>query len=134
MAFNGYLLKGATNNVIFPAKYIVMESWDSNPRQKEYLKAYRDDNTRNLTKVAASGRKSTFKFTIPKTKLSDRTFIKNWIEANGGDEEIQVEYWDDKNLRYRTGSFYIPNLNFKIVKHSAKDIMYDSLEIEFIEN
>ena len=134
-AFKGYLLKGTKSNTEFPSKYISLDTWSSNPKQKEYLKAYRDDNTRNLTKVAASGRKSTFKFTIPKTDLKGRTEIKAFLEANQDlTEDIHLEYWDDKNLIYRTGSFYIPNMEFKIIKITDNNIYYDELSIEFIEN
>lgn len=134
-AFQGYLLKGIQTNTVFPSKYIKLETWDSTPRQKEYLKAYRDDNTRNLTKIAARGRKSTFKFTIPKTNLREREEIKAFFEGNQDlAEDLQLQFWDDLNLTYRTGSFYMPNLSFKIVEHSKTDIQYDELAVEFIEN
>ena len=135
--FKGYLLKATKTGQKFPSKYIKLNTWDSTPKQIEYLKAYRDDNTRNLTKVAAKGRKSTFKFTsIPGLNLSDREVIKAFfyfIQSNN-EGDIELEYWDDKSLVYRTGNFYQPNMHFKIVSHTAKDIIYDSLEFEFIEN
>lgn len=133
--FKGYLLKGTNSDTVFPSKYIKMDSWEGTPRQREYLKAYRDDNTRNLTKVAAAGRKSTFHFTVPKTNLADREVIKLFFDQNqtsAGD--VYLEYWDDQDLRYRTGTFYYPNLKFKIEKHTDNDIQYNELALEFIEN
>lgn len=132
--FRGYLLKGTKNGAVFPSSFIKLDTWDSTPRQIEYLKAYRDDNTRNMTKVAASGRKSTFKFTLRKMNLADRINFDNFLSANKDGEDYKLEYWDDKGLMYRTGSFYMPNPSFKIIKHSTNDIEYDEHDVEFIEN
>ena len=79
-AFKGYLLKGKLSGTAFPSKYIELNTWEATPQQKEYLKAYRDDNTRDLTKVAAAGKKSTFKFTIPETDLKGRREIIEFLK------------------------------------------------------
>lgn len=134
--FKGYLFKATKTNQKFPSKYIQFKTWDSDPKQIEYLKAERDDNTRDLIKVAAKGRKSTFRFSSsPNLNLADRRTIKAFFDDNEKNNEgdIELEYWDDKSLTYRTGTFYQPNMNFKIIEHTDSDIIYDALNFEFIE-
>ena len=58
----GYLLKAVKTNAIFPHKYIAYESYNTTPNQREEIKAYRDDNTRDLTRITAEGTKSVFGF------------------------------------------------------------------------
>lgn len=135
--FKGYLVKATKTSTVFPSKFIQLNTWDGSPKQIEYLKAYRDDNTRDLTKIATKGRKSTFKFsTPPGLNLSDRETIKAFFDNNqlNTEGDIELEYWDDKSLVYRTGTFYRPNQNFKIISHSKNNIVYDALDFEFIEN
>jgi len=134
--FKGYLIKAVKNGKKFPNKYIQMDSWDADPKQIEYIKAERDDNTRDMIKVAASGRKSTFRFSSKAgLTLADREVIKSFFTDNQINDEgdIKLEYWDDKNLKYREGTFYQPNMNFKIKKITDDDVIYNSLNFEFIE-
>lgn len=56
--FEGYLFKSGSD--IFPHQYINYESYSTLPNSREEIKAYRDDNTRDLTRVTASGTKSSF--------------------------------------------------------------------------
>ena len=55
--FEGYLFKKtvtqgtSTIDVPFPNRYIALDTWSSTPNQREEIKAYRDDNTRDLTRV-----------------------------------------------------------------------------------
>jgi hypothetical protein len=133
--FKGYLVKATKTGEVFPEKYMLYDTWDSNPKQKEYIKTYRNDNTRDLTKIIASGRKSTFKFTVRSVNLAGRKALKLFFDRNQLNDEgdIELEYWDDLNLTYSTGTFYQPNLEFKIISHSATDIKYKQQEMEFIE-
>ena len=86
MAWQGYLFKKtvtvgtSTVDVIFPHKYIALDTWDSTPNQREEIKAYRDDNTRDLTRITAQGKKSVFKFKTRKyLHLSEKQEIQTYL-------------------------------------------------------
>ena len=137
MAFAGYLLKAITTNEVFPNKYIEYESWTSTPDQREELVAYRDDNTRNLTRVTATGRKSIFSFNIRDgIHLADKQLIQKFFtdaETDSAQRKIQLEFWNDDTNEYDTGYFYRPNMAFPIKKVTADDIVYKTLTLEFVE-
>lgn len=137
MAFAGYLLKAVSTGAIFPHKYIALESWDSTPDQREELKAYRDDNTRNLTRITATGKKSVFSFTTRNLlHLAEKEEIQKFFtdaESSSEQRKIALEFWNDETNSYDTGTFYRPNMNFPISKITDTDIIYKALKFEFVE-
>lgn len=141
MIFEGYLFASCDSNfrvkLPFPNKYIQYSSWSSTPNQREEIKAYRDDNTRNLTRVTAAGKKSVFSFKVRSNlHLSEKTEIQEFFTSAEIDHEqrkINLRFWDDENNVYRTGTFYRPNMQFPIVKITEDDIIYGELTIECIE-
>ena len=135
--FAGYLLKAVTTDTIFPHNYIALESWSSTPDQREELKAYRDDNTRNLTRVTAAGKKSVFSFeTRDKLNLADKMAIQKFFTDAESDHEqrkIRLQFWNEETNSYDVGDFYRPNMDFSIYRITEDDIIYKSLKFEFIE-
>ena len=148
MAFAGYLLKysyittgGTYKEVIFPHNYIQLESWKSTPNQREEIRAYRDENTRNLTRVTASGKKSIFSFkTRPNLHLAEKQAIQTFFTQGeirtGGDaneRKIKLTFWNEETNDYQTGWFYRPNMEFPIIKITNSDIIYGALDFSFVE-
>lgn len=139
--FRGYLLKAVLTNVVFPLNYIQWDTYESTPNQREEIKAYRDDNTRNLTRVTAQGKKSVIKFkTRDRLHLDDKMFIQKWFgDAEEPTQEaheqrkVEIEFWDDEENIYKTGYFYRPNMKFQIVHLTDTDIIYKELQFELIE-
>ena len=145
--FEGYLFKKtvtqgtSTIDVPFPNKYIALDTWSSTPNQREEIKAYRDDNTRDLTRVTAQGKKSKFSFkTRKKLHLNEKKEIQQFFtdgeQQTGGDpnqRKIQLTFWNDESNSYKTGYFYRPNMEFKIYKITDDDIIYDEMSFELIE-
>lgn len=135
--FSGYLLKAVATNQIFPTEYIQLDSWSSTPNQREELVAYRDDNSRNLVRVTATGRKSVFSFkTRDKLHLSDKQAILDFFynaEADHDERKVQLQFWNDETGTYETGYFYRPNMPFPIKRITDDDIIYGELTLEFIE-
>lgn len=133
--FQGYLFK--SGNDIFPLKYILYESWETTPNQREEIKAYRDDNTRNLTRVTAAGKKSKITFSIrDNISLEDKIIIQTFFtshEVNAEERKIQITYWNDEENTYKTGYFYRPNATFKISHITDDTIFYKGIKIELIE-
>lgn len=141
MIFEGYLFAACDANFkirrIFPNKYIQYNSWSSTPNQREEIKAYRDDNTRNLTRVTASGKKSVFSFKVRSPlHLNDKIEIQQFFtdyEIDHEQRKINLRFWDEENNEYKTGTFYRPNMKFPIIKITDDDIIYGELTIECIE-
>lgn len=137
MAFSGYLLKAVATNTVFPNEYIKFSSWNSTPDQREELKAYRDDNTRDLTRITASGKKSIFSFTTRDgLHLSDKQAVQAFFynaEVDHDQRKVQLEFWNDETNSYDTGYFYRPNMPFPIKRLTEDDIIYGELNIELIE-
>lgn len=137
MAFQGYLFKAVATNQIFPMKYIAFDSWDSTPDQREEVKAWRDDNTRELFRVTAQGKKSVFKFTTrPNLTDKDVEAILNFFtsaETNHEQRKIQLQFWNEETRSYDEGYFYRPNMPFKIKTIRGNTIIYNALTIDCIE-
>ena len=142
--WRGYLLKAVKTDAIFDPSYINIGSWDSTPKQREEIKAYRDDNTRNLTRVTADGMKSKFGFrTRENLTLEDKIVIQDFfkaaMEAESNPTEakkqrkVELKYWCDDDNTYKTGMFYIPNMDFPIKKITDKTIIYQELTFQFVE-
>lgn len=141
VTFNGYLLKAVKTNKIFPSEYILTETWNSTPKQREEIKAYRDDNTRDLTRVTAQGTKSVFSFeTRNNLHLEDKIAIQKFFtDAEEDTEEahlqrkVQLQYWNDETNQYETSYFYRPDIQFTIKKITTNDILYNSFKFDFVE-
>ena len=141
MAFEGYLFASCDANFtikqVFPNKYIQYNSWSSTPNQREEIKAYRDDNTRNLTRITAAGKKSVFSFKVRgNLHLEDKVEIQRFFtsaELDAEQRKVNLRFWDDEHNEYKTGTFYRPNMQFPIVKITDNDIIYGELTIECIE-
>lgn len=140
--FEGYLFAtlNSDGNIKekFPSEYIALETWSSTPNQREELKADRDDNTRDLIRVTAQGKKSVFSFTTRKgLHLSDKKRIQKFFtdaETNSSQRNVSLRYWNEEENRYKDGSFYRPNMTFPIHKITETDIIYKELKFELIEN
>jgi len=135
--FQGYLLKAVATGQVFPHQYIAFKTWESTPNQREEIKAYREENTRDLHRFTADGEKSTLKFeTRPSLHLADIEAIDSWLkdaEMKAKERKIEIEFWDDDNHMYRSIVCYRPNPKFKIIRIEDNDIVYDASTIEFIE-
>lgn len=135
--WRGYFIRATKNNQIFPNEYIAWESYDSEPNHREEIKAYRDDNTRNLTRVTAEGTKSSLTFTVRSNlHLEDKMFIQAFFTDNESDaleRKITLEYWNDEDNDYHISDFYRPDIKFTIKKITTNDIIYKEFTIDLVE-
>ena len=135
MAFQGYLLKCGRD--IFPNAYIQVNTFDSNPSQVEDIKAYRDENSRNLTRITAAGRKSAFSFkTRDNLHLKEVTAILNFFKSHysvPAERKLSCTYWNDEDMNYKTANFYIANYKFTKKAVTANDIIYAATQFDFVE-
>ena len=138
--FAGYLIAtyNATGQLVkFPLNYIKYDSYSSTPKQREEIKAYRDENTRELYRITAEGMKTKITFsTRANLHLADKTAIQKFFtdyETNSVQRKIRLSYWDDEQNVYNSGYFYRPNMEFKIVNITENDIIYSEMNFELIE-
>ena len=137
MGRRGYLIKATKTGQIFPDTYIAFDSYESEPNHREEIKAYRNDNTRDLTRVTAEGTKSSINFTTrPNLHLADKQAIQAFFTNNESDaleRKINLEYWNDEDNDYHIADFYRPDIKFKMKKITNTDIIYNELTIDLIE-
>ena len=135
--WKGYFFKATATGQIFPSEYIAWESYDNEPNHREEIKAYRNDNTRDLTRITAQGTKSSFAFTTrANLHLADVERILTFFtsaESNALERKINLEYWNNEDLTYHTSDFYRPDIKFPIKKITDNDIIYKEFTIDLIE-
>lgn len=139
--WEGYLLKARKNSEdewsTFPLKYINESSWKTIPNQREEIKAYRNENDRNLTRVTASGKKTAIAFqTRENLHLVDKMRIQNFFtsnESNAGQRKVHLKYWNDESNDYKEGDFYRTDIEFTIKKITDDDIIYAPVTVNLVE-
>ena len=139
--WEGYLFATINENgqIIqrFPDKYIKLDSFEVTPNQREEIKAYRDDYSRNLHRVTAPGTKSKIAFiTRPDLHLSEVYEIDSFFttaEIVELERKVRLKYWNQEDYQYKTGYFYRPNHPYKYKKISDSDIQFDEIGFELIE-
>lgn len=134
--FKGYLVK--FGNYELPNSYLMMDSGQqATPNQIEDIKATRSLNTRELKRVVASGNISKFSLVFkPLTNvqleaLKDK-MNRSGVLINGSERKYRVTYWNDGNLRYEEGDFYIPDITYERMVVYDDHILYNSFTMEFI--
>ena len=142
--WQGYLLKATKTDEEFPLEYIAWESWNSTPNAREEIKAYRDDNSRNLHRITAVGHKTSIQFkTRPNLTLEDKIAIQKFFTDAEAEEtdvtlahrerKVQLKYWNDEDNMYKTSYFYRPDIKFTIKKVTDDTIIYKEIEIHLVE-
>lgn len=140
MAWEGYFFKLTRTNVEFDKHFIQWDSYLSTPNQREEIKAYRDENTRDLHRVTAPGMKSKIEFTtLPFLSYTQKCAIQDFFRSSCTADEwkerkVQLTYWNDEDNTYYTAYFYIPDIQFKIHHLDENGYpVYNSLDIHLIE-
>ena len=122
--FKGYLIK-------FPKK-----SYQATPLQRTEIKAYRDSNNL-LRRVTSPNSKTKITFNTKDglTLAEMRTIrgILNGAMSNSQQRKLDVEYWDDELLAYRTMTAYIPDITYTPKLITADSIKYAAVTFTFIE-
>lgn len=134
-AFQGYLLKfGGT---ALPNKYIAYDDYGSTPNQRTELQAFRDMNNL-LHRDTSPNQKTKIEFNTPVMYLADKiamqaVFAAGLIDAN--ERKYNVTYWNDEENAYKSGEFYMPDVEFKIIRveEDTNDILYNKARFALIE-
>lgn len=135
--FEGYFIQATRTGEKFPLRYINETSYKSTPNQREEIKAYRNENTRDLTRVTASGKKTKIEFaTREGLHLADKKAVQKFFtdgESDAAQRKINLKYWNDESNEYKTSDFYRPDIEFTIKKATDNDLVYNPLTIKLVE-
>lgn len=138
MNFQGWLLK--IGDVKLPNSFIVADGWKSTPNQRIEIDAYRDANVL-LHRETSSNYKTKLSLNIRSLELQEMEALRNVIglaqlpESFRNQRRVALTYWNDEELEYKTGIFYMPNIDYTIYKvdEETKNIFYNEFTMEFIE-
>lgn len=135
MSFQNWLIRLTKTNVLFPHNYIKKDTYKSTDLQRAEIKAYRDNNY-DLHRVTSPNYKTKIEFQTYKLSLAQLTEIQTKLRAamdNFQQRRIQLTYWDNELLDYRTAIFYMPDKTYNIVTFGGGNINYAPLTFTFIE-
>lgn len=135
MAFDGWLIKfGST---ALPNRYL--EQYKETPNQRLELDAYRDVAAL-LHRETSPNYKSKIVIPIRRLYLGEKIVVKAIVDAgivSGGERErkVSVTYWNSEEMDYRSGVFYMPDIEYTIsrVNEHKLDMVYEPFEIQLIE-
>lgn len=119
-----------------PNSYIAQDEGNTSiPNQREEIKAERDDYTRKLLRVTADGMITKQTFVIRELTDTQMLAFKNVMKNSLVDEKqrrYHITYWNDENMRYEEGDFYIPDPTYTRQLATDTYIKYGKFEITII--
>lgn len=133
MAFAGYLIKKEAAELSM--KYIKAESYTSTPDQRMDLSADRD-TTGLLHRDVVAHKPMKIEFTTPYITNEDVAELNTFFGfADNLERKVTLEYYDQETDSYKTGTFYVPDINYIIynVNISNDTILYQPIRYAFIE-
>lgn len=138
MSFEGWLIKFGA--VQLPNSYLLADGWESTPNQRTEISAWRDANIL-LHRDTSPNFKTSLKLNIKEMNLQEREALKAVIglatlpDTDKKQRRVQITYWNDEDLEYRSGVFYMTDTTYTIhrIDEDNKDIEYNGHTIELIE-
>ena len=141
MAYAGYLIKlGGSNGTSLPFKYFRAESYSCTPNQRMEVSANRAV-TGLLVRSTVSHTATKIEFETPfltnteRKALNDLLWAAMGSAANRLERKLDLEYYDDEMDTYKTGTFYVPDVQYSIYKvdNTRNIITYSPVRYAFIE-
>ena len=133
--FAGWLIKFPKTGEYFPHGLIEKDNYKSTPLQRTDIKAYRD-NSILLHRVTSPNFKSKVEFQTIPINLAQLAQIRTVLNAamdNSKERRLQVCYWDDDLLTYRTMTAYMTDTTYPVSTISNNNIKYNAIKFTFIE-
>ena len=138
MAFKGYLIKlGGENGTPLPLKYMRYETYKITPNQRMDYNSTRD-SLGVLHRTVVSHTATKIEFNMPRMDnwaVEDfmRLIRKYWTST--AERKITLYYYDMENNSYKSGTFYMPDIDFTIsnVDEYNGIINYAETRVAFIE-
>lgn len=134
-SFEGWLLKFGSK--VVPNKYLAYDDYTATPNQRTEVEAYRDLNNL-LHRDTSPNFKTKIDFNTRPLYLAEKIDLQSTFASglvNRAQRRYNVTYWDDEQNTYRTGVFYMPNVDYKIINvdEETKNILYNKMRFALIE-
>ena len=138
--YAGYLLK--FGSVVLPNSFLLADGWKSKPNQRVDIEAYRDANVL-LHRETSANYKTQLTFNVRSMNLIEKMAFNEAINQaivgveNNRQRRVKVTYWNDEINDYKTGVFYIPDIEYTI--HTTNDkpghynVYYKPFQVKLIE-
>lgn len=139
MAFNGKLIELDTSGsyVEFPATYIKAEGYRVTPNQRMETSANRATSGVLVRKTASHTATKIDLETVPITnrEVSEIYTLLSNAYTDSLQRKLNLRYYDPLSDDYLTGTFYIPDIDYDIMRIDiVNDIVhYNNIRIAFIE-
>ena len=122
--------------VTIPLEYIRFETYQATPQQAIDLDSYRAETGTLIRNVVGS--KAKLEFNTPIMSDSDWQAVWSIISAgfnNSNEKRLKLRYYDTLSATYKTGYFYVPDVQTQIrnIDESTGKIMYNEIRVAFIE-
>lgn len=135
MSFNGSLLQMGADN--FPLSFVYKDSYKISPNRRMDLDSSRNANG-VLMRTVLDHAPSTISFQTKPMFNQDVKRLMDFIRShyiNENEKKVLLTYYCPDLDDYRTGEFYVPDIEFPIMEVDVKKkkIRYDSISLEFIE-
>lgn len=125
-----------TAYISIPLGYMRYETYQITPQQTIDLDSYRSENGNLLRNPVAT--KCKLEFNTP--LMTDTQWADVWriIKAgfnNNTERKLKLRYYDTLSATYKTGYFYVPDVQTTIrnIEEGAGIINYNEIRIAFIE-
>lgn len=126
--FLGHLLK--IGERIIPNKYL--QSYSATPNQVQDIDSYQDVEG-NLHREILPHTRTKLEFTTPYLWLEDKIVLQSFFPDRMEEPKVTAEYWDDEANTYKTGVFYVPDIQYKIYRIRGANMQYFPIRIALIE-
>lgn len=141
MAFSGYLMKLiSTSNVKteIPLTFIRYETYKVTPDQMLDLDTGLRDVTGVMHRNVVGHQVTKIEFQTPSLESSQANVLIQLLMSHvrvARERDVYLEYFDPYTNGYKTGHFYIPDIDFEIRNIDAVNsiINYSQIRIAFIE-
>lgn len=133
--FQGWEIKFTATNAQLPTGLLAADGYKATPLQRTELKATRDGNI-DLHRTTSPFYKTKIEVTFVDMQLAEYAFVRSLLNnavENAQQRKVQLTYWDDELLEYRTAYFYWPDITYTHQRISANNILYKGFTMKFIE-
>lgn len=133
--FKGWLMKFGSK--VLPNKYLAYDDYTATPNQRTEVEAYRDLNNL-LHRSTSPNFKTKIDFNTRPLYLSEKIEMQSVFTSgliDRAQRKYNVTYWDDEQNTYKSGVFYMPDVEYKIINvdEETNNILYNKLRFALIE-
>jgi hypothetical protein len=133
--FKGWLIKFGSKTL--PNKFLSYDNYTATPNQRTEVEAYRDLNNL-LHRDTSPNFKTKIEFDTRPLYLAEKIEMQAVFASglvNRSQRKYNVTYWDDEQNTYKSGVFYMPDVEYKIINvdEETNNILYNKMRFALIE-